>query len=280
MLNFEKRKWIVKQKELGILKDQEIADSQKTTRMTVNNLWRAYKREGLEVLKDKPRGRKVDEIPEETIKAILEKRKQRFGIRTIEALLNKEGIKISHNKIHRILKKEGLVNPEPKKGRRRKYVRWERKHSNSLWQTDFCWQEVKQCWLIAYLDDHSRFIVGAMYTKIATTNIALKLFDKAKDEYGLPREVLSDRGTQFYGSRGGESYYKKYLENLGIKVIYSSVKKPTTTGKIERFWLTHNNEIDNFNSLFEFINYYNYRRPHMSLNYSTPHEVFTRDLKV
>lgn len=119
-----------------------------------------------------------------------------------------------------------------------------------------------------------------MYTKIATTDIALKLFDKSKEEYGLPREVLSDRRPQFYGARGGESYYKKYLESLGIKVIYFSVKKPTTTGKIERFWLTHNNEIDNFNSLLDFINYYNYRRPHMSLNYSTPFEVFTRDLKV
>lgn len=90
--------------------------------MTVNNLWRTYKKEGLEALKDKPRGRKADEIPKEIIKAILEKRKQRFGIRTIEALLKKEGIRISHNKIHKILKEEGLVNPEPKKGRRRRYV--------------------------------------------------------------------------------------------------------------------------------------------------------------
>ena len=280
MLNYKKREWIVKQKERGILKDQEIADSQGVSRMTVNNIWRAYKGEGFKALEDKPIGRKADKIPEEIRKAILRKRELNYGIRTIEALLKKEGIKISHNKIHKVLREEGLVTPEPKKGRRKKYVRWERKHSNSLWQTDFCWQEKRECWLIAYLDDHSRFIVGAMYARIATTRVAIRLFNKAREKYGNPREVLSDRGSQFYPQRGGISRYQEYMRNLGIKLIYASIKKPTTTGKIERFWLTHNKERDNFNSLQNFIRYYNYKRPHMSLNYSTPYEVYTRALKV
>ncbi len=47
MLNFKKRLWIVKQKEEGHLKDQEIADSQNVSRMTVNKLWRVYKHAGL-----------------------------------------------------------------------------------------------------------------------------------------------------------------------------------------------------------------------------------------
>lgn len=280
MLNFRKRVWIVKQKELGHLTDTEIADSQKTTRMTVNNLWRIYKQNGLEALREKLRGRKADEIPEKIRQAILEKRKQGYGIRTIEGLLSLDGIKVSHNKIHRVLRAEGLVIPEPKKARRRHYIRWERKHSNSLWQTDFCWQERLQCWIIAYLDDHSRFIVGIQYTKLATTEVAIGLLNKAKSRYGKPREVLSDRGTQFYAPLGEKSVYEEYLKNLGINHILASIKKPTTTGKLERFWLTHNKERWKFNSLQNFIEFYNCKRPHMSLDYQTPYEVYARDLKV
>ena len=204
MLNFKKKRWIIKQKEKGELTNQEIADSQQVTKRTVQKLWSDYKQQGIEALKNKPKGRKIDKVPENIRKAILKKRELGYGIRKIEAMLTLDGIKISHNKIHRVLKEEGLITPEPKKGTRKKYIRWERKHSNSLWQTDFCWQEKLQCWLTAYLDDHSRFIVGIKYTKIATTEISIKLFDKASKKYGLPREVLSDRGTQYclFSARG------------------------------------------------------------------------------
>ena len=197
MLNFKKRLWIVKQKQKGKLTNQDIADSQSVTKRTVQQLWKTYKHEGLEALQDQPVGRKADEILSSVKQAILDKRKLGYGIRKIEAMLNLDGIKVSHNKIHKVLRNEGLVKPEPRKGIRKKYVRWERRHSNSLWQTDFCWQESLGCWLIAYLDDHSRFIVGIRYTKVATTEVAIKLFDKSCDEYDLPREVLSDRVLSF-----------------------------------------------------------------------------------
>jgi len=280
MLNFKKKVWIIKQKERGFLTDQQIADSQGVSRRTIQNLWFAYQTKGIESLRGKPLGRKVDEIPSMIRKAILTKRKQGHGIRRIEGLLNLDGIKVSHNKVHRVLREEGLVTPEPKKGKRKKYIRWERKHSNSLWQTDFCWQEKLQCWIVAYLDDHSRFVVGIMYTKVATTGVALGLFNKAGNKYDLPREVLSDRGTQFYSQRGGKSSFTEHLEQLGVIHIFASIKKPTTCGKLERFWLTHNKERWKFNSLLTFINYYNFKRPHMSLDYLTPYEVYTRDLKV
>lgn len=274
MLNFKKRVWIVKEKEKGNLTDKELADAQNVSRMTVNNLWRSYKQNGLEILKEKPFGRKVDNIPSTIRQAILEKRKQGFGIRKIEGLLGRDGIKISHNKIHRILREQGLVKPEPKKALRKKYVRWERKHSNSLWQTDFCWQEKLQCWVIAYLDDHSRFVVGIQYTKLATTEIAINLFNESARKYGLPRETLSDRGTQF------KEQFFSYMKSRGVDHIYASIKKPTTCGKLERFWRTHNDERWDFDSLIDFVSYYNFERRHMSLNYCTPYEVFTRDLKV
>lgn len=272
MLNLKKKEWIIRQKIKGELTNQEIADSQGISKRWIQNLWANHKQNGSEILNSKPLGRKADEIPSTVKQAILDKRKLGYGIRKIEGLLALDGIKISHNKIHRVLRGDGLVKPEPKKALRKKYIRWERKHSNSLWQTDFCWQEKLQCWIIAYLDDHSRFVVGIRYTKLATTEVAIRLFDESVRKHGLPRETLSDRGTQF------KEQFLSYMQSRGVNHIYASIKKPTTCGKLERFWLTHNKERWNFNSLIDFINYYNFERQHMSLNYLTPYEVFIRDL--
>ena len=172
-----------------------------------------------------------------------------------------------------------LVIPEPKKGKRKQYIRWERKHSNSLWQTDFCWIEKLQCWLCAWLDDHSRFVPVAKYITNATTENVLRIFEKAAQRYGYPKQTLSDRGAQFYAQRGGISQFITHLESKGVEHIYASVKKPTTCGKLERFWGTHNTERWNFSSLEKFITHYNHKRPHMSLDYLTPYEVFVRDMK-
>jgi len=43
---------------------------------------------------------------------------------------------IPHNKIYRILLSHGLVEVNMKKRKQRKYVRYERAHSVSMWQGD------------------------------------------------------------------------------------------------------------------------------------------------
>jgi putative transposase len=210
---------------------------------------------------------------------IIDLRKEGHGIRRIEGLLKLDGIDVSHNKVHKLLARLKLVVPEPKKARRNKYIRWERKHSNSLWQTDFCWIEKLQCWLCAWLDDHSRFVPVAEYIKEATSDNAIRLFEKGAIRFGYPRQTLSDRGSQFYSNLGETCRFLEHMKSKGVHHIYASVKKPTTCGKLERLWGTHNIERWNFSSLEKFIDYYNYERPNMSLDYLTPYEVFVRDMK-
>lgn len=280
MLNFKKRTWIVKQKGKGNLTDSEIARSQKITRRAVQKIWVKYHSEGIDALRDRVRGRKADEIPKDIQNKILGLRKKDYGIRKIEGLLKQDKAYISKRKITRVLKQNNLHVQEPKKGRRYEYVRWERKHSNTLWQTDFCWIEKLECWLTAWLDDHSRLITAAEYLTEATTENSLRIFEKGVKKWGLPRQTLSDRGTQYYSNLGETCKFLDYLKSKGIHHIYASVKKPTTCGKLERWWGTHNKERWNFISLKKFVNYYNHKRLHMSLEWKTPYEVWKRDLKV
>ncbi len=280
MLDIKKKIWIVKQKEIGKLNDSEIASAQKITRRHVQRIWSAYREGGLDPLREKSIGRKVDEISKNIQHKILRLRKKDYGIRKIECLLKQENLEISKRKITRVLKENNLHIQQPEKGRRYNYIKWERKHSNSLWQTDFCWISQLDCWLTAWLDDHSRLIASAEYVTEATTDSSLKVFEKGVKRYGLPRETLSDRGTQYYAVRGETSRFFEYMQSNGIKHIYASIKKPTTCGKLERWWKTHNDERWNFSSLSEFIKNYNEERLHMSLDYCTPYQVWKRDLKV
>ena len=56
----------------------------------------------------------------------------------LETILDKRhGIKIPHNRIHKILKNHRLASNDTNKQRRRKWVKYERRHSMSLWHTDW-----------------------------------------------------------------------------------------------------------------------------------------------
>jgi|SRR3989338_3718647 len=280
MLTFKKRVWIVKQKKRGQLNDSEIAVSQQITRRAVQKIWVSYRQGGLEALHEQPRGRKVDAIPIAYQQEILRWRKKQYGIHKIRAMLQQDGIAISKQKINKVLRLHQLHAPAPEKGKRYDYIRWERKHSNSLWQTDYCWIEKLGCWLTGWLDDHSRLLASASYVTEATTENSINLFEKGARKFGLPRETLSDRGTQYYNPLGETCRFLEHMKQRKVKHIYASVKKPTTCGKMERFWRTHNDERWAFRSLGRFIEHYNYSRPHMSLGYKTPYEVWKRDLKV
>ena len=279
MLDFRKRKWMIEQHKKG-RSVTDICKAQRVTRKVFYDLKKRYEQHGFCSLYDKPKGRPKEEIPEPIKKQVIRLKKEKgYGIRRIEGVLDLEGIHVPHNKVHEILTNSGLVEHNPKKGRRHNYIRWERKHSNSLWQTDFCWISKLDCWLCAWLDDHSRFVTVAEYITEATTNEAIRLFEKGAHKHGYPRETLSDRGSQFYANLGETCRFLEHMKAKGVKHIYASVKKPTTCGKMERWWGTHNRERWNFSTLRKFVNYYNLKRPHMSLNWYTPYAVYVRDVK-
>jgi len=212
----------------------------------------------------------------EIVERVLNIRKEyNYGPNKIEALLKRENVNIGHNAIHRILVKHGLNNPLDNPRRTWGKNRFEREHSNSLWQTDFM-MTVDDKWMVTFLDDHSRFVVGCKINENATGENAIHLLEKSIEQFGTPKQVLSDRGTQFINPRGGTTEFTQFCSDNGIEHIICSKRRPTTIGKVERWHKTYQEECRI--SLKEFVNYYNYKRLHQSLNYLTPAEVYFRDM--
>lgn len=176
--------------------------------------------------------------------------------------------RIPHNRIHRILTEEGLAKPMRKKIKRKKWVRWQRRHSNSLWHADYS-EPVDGKQVIAYIDDASRKVVGHGKFDSATTDNALLVLDRAIRKYGIPKQVMTDHGAQFCADEKKVYRFRKELRKRGIEHIMSPVKKPQTNGKIERWFGT----MDKLYRRFEFnldklVECYN-DMPHLSLD-TTP----------
>ena len=195
--------------------------------------------------------------------------------------------KISHNKIHKVLKEEGKAIDEPKKQQRRKWVRYERKHTNSMWHVD--WTELPdRSYLIVYEDDASRFIVGYGIFEAATMENALKVFKKAVKAYGYPKQLLSDNGMQFRFNEAFdrdtdvENKFQKSMKQMRVKQIFTRVHHPQTNGKLERLFHTIKRLIVHFGTVERAVEFYNFKRPHMSLDFDTletPYQAFIRKMR-
>lgn len=255
----------------------DICKSECITRATFYNWLNRYNKYGAKGLVKKSTRPKTiyPKLSDETKKTIIEIRKRtRMNEYAIQSILSSQGIDVSHATIYKILRQNDLVNKLSKERKKRTYTSYERSHPNSMWQTDLSnWNERV---VIAYIDDHSRFITGAKAYRHGFASNVIELFGDAINEHGKPREVLTDHGTQFY-SRTSVSDFDRFCNDNGIKHILGSICKPTTTGKIERWFGTFKAQIENFSSISAFVKYYNYERPHRGIGYVVPASRFHKN---
>ena len=224
------------------------------------------------------------------------------------------GIHMPHNTIHQILKDADVAETQPKKNRRRKWVRYERTHSNSMWHTDYKQLDDGR-WFISYQDDASRFVTAYGAFNEATTKNALEVLERAIANHGKPASIMTDHGSQFYANESdkkkkGVSRFEERLVELDIRQILARVRHPQTNGKLERLHgeiqrklchfedssydktvqdrETKSGHVGNpFNTaprkdaLDRFMEWYNYERAHMSLDWEkqeTPAQAFIRKM--
>ena len=277
-----RRRWIINRKLQG-WRSTEIATALRIDERTVYRWWQVYRKQGWEGLHIKSRRpHRFYKTPQSTVALIVElRRSKHWGPNKIEGYLRNykvQGItQVSHRTIHRILVEAGLNNPIPTPRRVWGQRRFVREHSNSLWQADFKMTDQDE-WMISFLDDHSRFIPGSKIHHNPTAEHAIKLLEESVRQYGKPDQILTDRGTQFYPARGGRSMFTEFCSGNGIEHIVTSMRRPSTIGKIEAFHKAYAYESWMFHNHREFIRYWNYERPHQGIRYLYPADVYFHDI--
>jgi transposase InsO family protein len=271
------RRWCIRKRGEGE-PVSEICTATQIPRRTFYNWWNRYRQDGLDALNPQSKRPRTIHRTSAEMRDEIKKVRMKTGWcpHKIAGYLRVQGRPVGHMTVYRTLLASGLNHPLTKPRIKRTYRRWQRIHSNSLWQCDL--KLVDARWLITILDDHSRFVTGSEIFNEGTAENVIDLFDQAVNEYDKPREILTDHGSQFWSVRRGESSFDAYCEQHGIKHILGGIGKPTTQGKIERWFRTYDLEHERYPVHRKFIEYYNYKRPHMALDYSTPAEVYFGDV--
>jgi len=288
-LNTRKLRWIMHRIEEGDMSIYRIAKTQGVTPRHIRRLYKRFKDVPITYTKLARSGRPPTLPSDFEINAVKEVKKDYdFGAVNIEKVLEEKGITISHNRIHSILLQKGLANNEPKKQKRRKWIRYERYYSNSLWHTDYHELDIGG-YIIPFEDDASRFITGYGVFRNETAKNAVSVLERAVNAYGIPRQLVSDHGVQFTTVERegvgdpGENEFQRKLRKYNIRHILARVKHPQTNGKIERWFGTIDRLICHFDGdVAKAVKFYNFERPHMSLNNGhlrTPYAAFLEKMR-
>jgi transposase InsO family protein len=248
-----------------------------------------YRLQGEEALKDQLRAKARAQVAQPIRDKIIELKKEEpsRGIKKISQLLRRVFfLPASTETVRKTLHQQGLIEPPPKP--RRNLVRprfFERATPNQMWQTDIFTFRLggRYAYLIGFMDDYSRFLVGADLFRSHTAENVLEVFRVAAGEYQPPKEMLTDNGREYVNWRGSTRFQAEMKKN-GTHHFKSRPHHPMTLGKIERFWETiwqeflSRAQFESFDSARErirfWIRYYNHKRPHQGIEGLCPADRF------
>lgn len=251
--------------------------------------WKSrFEAEGPGGLMDRQRGprggSKMPELTKRTI-LLLKSGDPSLGCQRISDMLARgPALGASPSAVARVLKEAGYQLEEvPTRPHEDRVRRFEREKANQLWQTDLFTfvlkRQNRRVYLVAFMDDHSRFIVGLALHASQSTSLVLEALRSSIANHGVPEEILTDNGSQYVTWRG-QSAFAKELMSKGIKHIVAKPQRPQTLGKVERFWGTLWRECaeaavfrdleDARQRLGHFVDHYNFHRPHQGLDGQVP----------
>ena len=159
---------------------------------------------------------------------------------------------------------------------------------NQLWQTDFTYLKVTGWgwfYLSTVLDDFSRYIVAwKLCTTMAPAMSPTRSISPCRPQGSIrpsadrrPR-LLSDNGPSYVANDLSD-----WLEDQGMRHTRGKPYHPMTQGKIERWHLSLKSRIllENYylpgdleRAVADFVEHYNHRRYHESLDNLTPADVY------
>ena len=272
-----------------ILRELEIGTS------TLAEWVRCYRREGEaglqhpthSIRRERAERKRLAPAVREQITA-LKKQQPALGVKKIAQMLRRWlHLPVSRETVRRVLHQEKLIEKARRKPRRNppKPRFFERATPNQMWQSDICTIRIggQNAYLIGFMDDHSRYLVGLGLYRSQTAEHVLEVYRRAVGEFGVPKEMLTDNGRQYTNWRG-KTRFEWELAKDHVHHFRSQPHHPMTLGKIERFWKTiwteflSRAQFDNFEQAQErvrvWVQFYNHKRPHQSLDGLCPADRF------
>lgn len=219
-----------------------------------------------------------------------------YGYRRMTVYLQNLGYKINHKRVLKLMKKLGLeaIYPKPNLSKPNKeHLKFpyllrgvKIENSNQVWATDITYIRLKGgfIYLLAIMDWHSRFVIDFEVSNSLESTVFVEILKRSLEK-GKPTIFNSDQGSQFTAIEWVKVLTEKEVQismdgrgrcfdNIFVERLWRSVKQ-------EEVYLKEYSDVwEAEESLRKYFDFYNYRRPHQSLGYKTPFEIYQKGLKI
>lgn len=240
----------------------------------------------------KSRPKKGDRLNETLMRLIDEQYMETpfYGVRRMTAFLRRKGYMVNRKRVERLMRLIGLCAIYPKKRttfsnkQRRKYPYLlsglEITRPNQVWSTDITYIRLKRgfVYLVAIMDWYSRYVLSWRLSTALSADFCIEALEEAL-AMARPNIFNSDQGVQFTS----DEWIKLLAEN-GIEISMDGKGRVFDNIFVERLWRSlkceevYPNEYETVkdarNAISAYFRFYNEERPHQSLGYKTPLEVW------
>jgi putative transposase len=205
---------------------------------TLTRWRRLYEAGGFDALVPSPR-QPAPRTPEEVLalaEALKRERPGRTAAQVRRILRQTAGWAPSDRTLQRLFERLELGRPAPAEEDRRAFGRFECARPNEMWIGDTLHGPAvggKKSYLFAFIDDHSRAVMGARWSHHDDVVRMAAGFRPALQARGVPRACYLDNGSPFV-----DAWLLRGCGVLGVKLVHSRPGKPEGRGKIERFFRT------------------------------------------
>lgn len=219
-----------------------------------------------------------------------------YGYRRMTVYLQQLGWRVNHKRVSRLMRKLGLeaIYPKPDLSKPGKeHLRFpyllkgvEINRSNQVWATDITYIRLKNgfVYLLAIMDWYSRFVIEFEVSNSLEAAVYVECLKRALKK-GKPEIFNSDQGSQFTALE-----WLKVLQANEIQISMDGRGRCFDNIFVERLWRTVKQEevyLNEYEDVWEteggikkYFKFYNDERPHQSLGYRTPSEVYQEGLKI
>ncbi|MGW4802947.1 DDE-type integrase/transposase/recombinase [Kitasatospora sp. NPDC004272] len=211
------------------------------TRWTLDRWISEWRRGGFDALVPSTRQSQPRTPPEvfEVARALKKENPSRSAAQIRRILSAQHGWAPDERTIQRMFVREGLTSLKAPK-EPAVFGRFEADRPNEIWTGDALHGPRiggRKTYLFAFVDDHSRAVVGHRWGFAEDTVRLAAALRPALAARGVPEYVYVDNGSAFV-----DSWLLKACAKLGIKLVHSAPGRPQGRGKIERFFRTVNGE--------------------------------------
>ena len=158
-------------------------------------------------------------------------------------------------------------------------------YSNQVWSTDITYIKTASgtVYLAAIIDWYSKAVLSWEISNTMDSSLVMRVLDDAIDRFGTPEIFNTDQGSQY------TSYvHTQKLKDHGVIISMDGKGRATDNMCIERFWRSakceriYLNEYKGLPDLrldvADYIDFYNNRRFHESINYEKPMRFYWENL--